>query len=37
MPERFWFGSMNDLVWTRFDPVLASDTILQVVVRRLAG
>ena len=37
MPERFWFGSMNDPVWTRLDPVLAADIALQVVVRRPAG
>ena len=37
MPPRFWFGSMDDPVWTRLDPVLPADVSLQLVVRRPAG
>jgi putative ABC transport system permease protein len=37
MPRRFWFGSMNNPIWTRLGPVLTADDSLQIVVRRPDG
>jgi putative ABC transport system permease protein len=37
MPQRFWYGSTSNPVWTRLDPVLSADEALQVVVRRPTG
>jgi putative ABC transport system permease protein len=35
MPRRFWFGSMDNPIWTRLDiNTVASETMLDVAVRR---
>lgn len=37
MPPRFWYGAMNNPVWTRLAPTPSADDTLQMVVRRAAG